>query len=213
MFIRLIRHGQSQSNTGEVVATEIGDHRVALTEHGHAQARRVGAELGREVLTRSLVYTSPYVRTKQTLDGLCRGAGLAGSEDPALRVYEDPRLREVDPGYYDYEAQQSLRAVHGWFYYRYAGGESPADCFDRTSGFIDSMLRQTERKGVDSVVVVTHGLTLRCFVMRFLHLTVDEFEAIDNPGNCDVVTIGPVGAIATPTHQRGRWATAGLKLR
>ena len=31
------------------------------------------------------------------------------------------------------EAQTELRRTHGWFYYRFHGGESPADCFDRTS--------------------------------------------------------------------------------
>lgn len=214
MLIRLIRHGESQANVGEVEVRDIGDHQVALTERGKTQAHRVGEQLGRDVLLDSLVYTSPYRRTRETLDSLCRGAGFEhGRQDPQLRVYEDPRLREVDPGYYDYEAQQTLRAVHGWFYYRFQGGESPADCFDRTSGFIDSMRRQAERKGVESAVVITHGLTLRCFVMRYLHLTVEEFEALASPDNCDVVTLGPPDEIENPTHRRGRWAVSGIGLR
>jgi hypothetical protein len=39
--------------------------------------------------------------------------------------------REVDHGYEDLQAQEAKRERHGWFYYRFNGGESPADCYDR----------------------------------------------------------------------------------
>ena len=31
----------------------------------------------------------------------------------------------------------------------------------------------------ERVLIVTHGLTIRCFVMRFLHLTVKDFDTIE----------------------------------
>ena len=46
-------------------------------------------------------------------------------------------------------------------------------------------------------LVVTHGLTIRCFVMRFLHLRVEDFDRIDNPDNCDVVTLGDESVLVT----------------
>jgi broad specificity phosphatase PhoE len=64
-----------------------------------------------------------------------------------LTYYEDPRLREVEFGYDEVEGQHERRKKHGWFYYRFYGGESPADCFDRTSSFLESMMRQVTRKG------------------------------------------------------------------
>ena len=67
--------------------------------------------------------------------------------------------------------------------------------------------------GKEHVVVVTHGLTIRCFVMRFLHLSVEQFEALANPANASVTTIAPKHELSDPTHTSGRWATTGLKLR
>ena len=106
-----------------------------------------------------------------------------------MRVYEDPRLREVEHGYTDVRAQEALRRTHGWFYYRFEGGESPADCYDRTAGFLESMMRQKDRKKASQVLIVTHGLTVRCFAMRFLHLRVEDFDRMLNPANCDIITM------------------------
>ena len=43
--------------------------------------------------------------------------------------------------------------------------------------------------GTDKVLVVSHGLTIRCFVMRFLHLTVEEFNTLVNPNNGDIIML------------------------
>ncbi len=210
LTIKLVRHGQSRSNVGEVVAKDVGDHTIELTERGKDQARAVGRTLGADYLQDALIYNSPYQRTRQTLAGIIEGAGVGGSE---LRRYEDPRLREVDPGYEEYDAQHELRRTHGWFYYRFKGGESPSDCFDRTSSFLETMMRQVERKAAEHVLIVTHGLTLRCFVMRYLHLTVEQFDQLANPGNCDIVTIAEKHTLEAPMFTTGRWGVSGLRPR
>jgi broad specificity phosphatase PhoE len=209
--IKLVRHGESQANVGDVDARDVGDHAIGLTERGKAQARSAGAAIGAAFLKQTLVYRSPYRRTRETLGCLLEGSGLAANEWPL--VYEDPRLREVEHGYFDVPEQEPLRRVHGWFYYRFQGGESPADCFDRTSGFLESLMRQAERKRAERALVVTHGLTIRCFVMRFLHLSVEEFETLGNPRNCDVITIARRSQCPDPLFVRGAWAVAGLQLR
>lgn len=211
VVIKLVRHGESRANVGEVETRDVGDHSVALTGNGRKQARSAGASVGAEFLRGALVYCSPYRRTRETLDCLLAGSGIAGAERP--RVYEDPRLREVEFGYDDVAEQEPMRKVQGWFYYRFRGGESPADCFDRTSGFLESLMRQVERKRAARALVVTHGLTIRCFVMRFLHLTVEEFESLGNPSNADVVTIGPPELCESPLFVRGPWAVSGLHSR
>jgi len=35
-----------------------------------------------------------------------------------------------------------------------------------------------------NVVMVTHGMTMRLFLMRWFHATVEEFEEWGNPKNC-----------------------------
>jgi broad specificity phosphatase PhoE len=210
LTIKLIRHGQSRANVGEVDAKDVGDHTIHLTDVGEAQARSAGATLGREFLDDALIYVSPYQRTRQTLNAVLTGAGFTPN---AVRVYEDPRLREVEHGYAEWEAQQTRRRTHGWFYYRFEGGESPADCFDRTSSFLESMMRQVERKGAERVLIVTHGLTLRCFVMRYLHLTVEQFDEMANPNNCDIVTIGDKTTLKDPLWVSGRFGVTGISRR
>jgi broad specificity phosphatase PhoE len=210
LTIKLVRHGQSRANVGEVDAKDVGDHTISLTETGQAQAHAAGAALGREYLEGALIYASPYQRTRQTLAAILQGADL---KTGSVRVYEDPRLREVEHGYAEWEAQQTKRRTHGWFYYRFEGGESPADCFDRTSSFLESLMRQVERKGSERVLIVTHGLTIRCFVMRYLHLSVEQFDEFANPNNCDVITIAEKSTLKDPQWTNGRWGVTGLSRR
>lgn len=216
MEILLVRHGQSLANTGAVDPQQRGDHNIGLTALGKAQAEARGREIGAEFLRDSLIYCSPYRRTRETLQQLLVGAQVNTGDD-GLLIYEDPRLREVEHGFEgsadEVEAQSRLQKIHGWFYYRFRGGESPADCFDRVCTFLESMIRQMERKGRQRVVVVTHGLTIRCFVMRFLHLTVEQFEDLANPGNGDLARIAEAQRLAHPLHSRGRWGVEGLRLR
>lgn len=210
MIIKLVRHGQSMANTGEVRSAEVGDHTVALTALGHEQARETGRVIGSAFLDGALAYCSPFRRARETMAGVLAGAGVATG---AVRVFEDPRLREVDFGYFDDEAQKELRRTHGWFYYRFNGGESPADCYDRTSTFLESLMRQAARKRAERVLVVTHGLTIRCFVMRFLHLSVEDFNRMAGLANGAVVTIGRREDLPSTVFTSGRWGVMDLPLR
>lgn len=213
MRITLVRHGQSEGNTGIHDYAAVGDHKIVLTELGHIQAIQAGVDLSYRLHGgedgEPLIYCSPYTRTRQTLEGLFQGAGVS----PYPRVFEDPRLRETEHGYTDATDQKPLREIHGWFYYRYAGGESPADCSDRISSFLESMMRQVQRKKPREVIIVTHGLAMRCFVMRFMHLTVEQFESLANPLNCAAITIAPKAYIREAMFVSGRWAVEGIKLR
>ncbi len=210
MLIKLVRHGQSLANVGTLNPAEVGDHTIGLTPLGKEQARRAGQTVGAGFIDGALAYCSPFRRARETLAELLEGAGVPPER---VRVYEDPRLREVEHGYTDVRGQESLRRTHGWFYYRFQGGESPADCYDRTSGFLEGLMRQVERKGTSRVLIVTHGLTIRCFVMRFLHLTVEQFDDMANPENGDVITLGPRDEVEAPRFTNGRWGVSGLRDR
>lgn len=211
MIIKLVRHGLSKGNTGELDSRVVGDHNIPLTRTGHRQARAAGKLIGPEFLDGALIYCSPYKRTRDTLTDLCQGAGR---KKKTVRIYEDPRLRELDHGYEDIRQQNlTLRRIHGWFYYRFDGGESPADCFDRICTFLESMMRQAKRKKAKKVLIVSHGIMLRCFVMRFLHLTVEDFERMANPDNCAIITIAPVKSLKNPVFKSGKWGVEGLGFR
>ena len=209
MIIKLVRHGEALHNVDECCPQETGDFNIPLTEKGRRQAIDVSNIIDFDFIKSSLVFCSPYMRARQTLDEIIKSSGLTRNN---IRIYEDPRLRETDFGYKDVAAQQELRKIHGWFYYRFEGGESPADCFDRISGFLENMYRQVTRKEWDNVLIITHGLAIRCFVMRYLHLTVEQFDSMKNPGNCDVITIGEIDTIQDPDFTSRKWAAKGFKL-
>jgi broad specificity phosphatase PhoE len=208
IVIKLIRHGESEANIGNVNPQVSGDYDISLTEHGHEMAKKAGEELGADFINSALIYRSPYKRTDETLQSLIKGSG---ADIDHIHTCQDPRLREVDFGYGDVKSQQKHRRVHGWFYYRYEGGESPADCYDRTCSFLESMMRHIERKKQNKVLIVTHGLTIRCFVMRFLYLNIDQFDKMKNPENCDVITIRKKELLKTIQFSAGYWGVDGLR--
>ena len=74
-------------------------------------------------------------------------------------------------------------------------------------------MRQAVRKRARRVVVVTHGLTIRCFVMRFLHLRVEEFNCMANVANGAVVTLARHEKLESPVFKSGRWGVVDLPLR
>lgn len=182
MIIKLVRHGQSESNVGLVDVSKDGDNQVGLTTHGISQARRAGHILGKEFIQSALRFRSPYIRTRETSMGIMSGAGL----DPlSLSWIEDPLIREIDLGYEPTNDQMEDRQRHGWFYYRYNGGESPSDVYTRSAVFINAMMRKPK----ENVLIVGHGLSLRVFVMRFMKLSVEEYTQMKNIENCEILTI------------------------
>jgi len=211
LVIKLVRHCESEANTGKLLAHEVGDHAIPLSPRGAEHAREVGRALGRDYLAGALLYNSPYRRARETLAGILDGSGL--TKDDLAGSYEDPRLREVEHGYEPVGPQEELRRTHGWFYYRFRGGESPADCYDRTSTFLESMMRQVERRSSERVLIVTHGLAIRCFVMRFLHLSVEEFDSLANPPNGGIVTLADRTTLEDCAFSSGYWGVSGLSVR
>jgi broad specificity phosphatase PhoE len=81
------------------------------------------------------------------------------------------------------------RLRFGRFFYRFPNGESGADVFDRITIFEDHLVRDINAgrfSSKTSLVLITHGLALRIFLMRWLHWTVDQFLEVYNPPNSEV---------------------------
>lgn len=186
--IILIRHGQSASNVDKSVRAVTPDHRTPLTPVGLEQAQQAGKKLGDLLKGQSLrAYLSPYERTRQTFANLRIGWGdainLVGS-------YEDPRIREQDFGHLRaVEAHRLIEAERrqfGSFFYRIPDGESGADVYDRMSSFMETMFRDFAKPDYpENALLVTHGLTIRLFLMRWFHWSVEHFERLRNAGNCE----------------------------
>ncbi len=194
--ILLVRHGESQGNVDDSIYETVPDHALSLTPTGVVQAteagRRLRAYLGDEPVT---MYASPYVRTRQTVEALALGV-------PTEDVRIEPRLREQDWANFqdpaDIAEQKRLRNEYGHFYYRFTHGESGSDVYDRVSTFLESLWRYIEAEDTgprghpmsyQNLVIVTHGLTMRLFCMRWFHWSVEFFESLENPENGGFVVL------------------------
>ncbi|GAA1602167.1 phosphoglycerate mutase family protein [Kribbella karoonensis] len=180
--IALIRHGESEANLDKTLFERMPDHAIPLTARGHEQAAKAGRQL-RELFENEpvRVYVSPYLRARQTLDSL-------GLDDLIGSAREEPRLREQDWANFqdteDIERQRKLRDSFGHFYYRFTHGESGSDVYDRVSTFLETMHRDFEAPDAPkNVLLVSHGLTMRLFCMRWFHWSVNFFESLRNPEN------------------------------
>ncbi len=183
--IFLVRHGQSTGNVDKQVYAEVPDYALSLTDLGRQQARTVGVELRNIIGNESVhFYVSPFWRTRQTYLGISLSFGIHSYyEDARLREQEWGQNMESREGYKD--KVEEYRDSYGHFYYRFRdGGESCADVYDRASDMINTMHRDFEKKDFpENVIIVTHGMTMRLFLMRWFHSDVEEFESWGNPHN------------------------------
>lgn len=113
-------------------------------------------------------------------------------DNPIVGAREEPRLTEQQFGNFqkaeEMERFKENRHQFGRFYYRFPDGESGLDVYNRVTSFIGTLFRLWGRAGDEinddvTVILITHGLTLRLFLMRWFRLTVQEFEESRNPTN------------------------------
>jgi len=147
----LVRHGESMGNVAAAVAhdrdaevIEVGqrDADVPLSEVGAQQATALGS--GLQALLRdgrpTLVWSSPYVRARQTAEVALTAAGHP------LPIRVDERLRDRELGVLDllttkgvlarFPLEAERRRWLGKFYHRPPGGESWADVVLRIRSFL-----------------------------------------------------------------------------
>lgn len=188
--IILIRHAESEGNADRSMYATKPDYALELSKKGIAQSENAGREL-REIIKdeSAFFYVSPFFRTRMTFEGIAKALDLE-----KIKWIEEPRLREQEWGHLHDANTSGLidmqRDAYGTFYYRIQDGESAADVYDRVSDFFGTLHRDFEKAdSAQNVIIVTHGMTLRLFLMRWFHWTVEQFEEIANPKNCEMVVL------------------------
>ena len=188
--IILVRHAESEGNLDRRNYQTTPDYALNITEKGRSQSVSVGNDISRIIQGETVhAYVSPYYRTRQTLNEI-----ETVIDANIIKSIEDPRLREQDWGHLRHpDANQNImreRQEFSSFYYRIQDGESGADVFDRISTFLETLHRDFNKPDYpQNCLIVTHGLTLRLFLMRWFHWSVEEFESLRNPKNCQVVVL------------------------
>ncbi|KAL2345730.1 hypothetical protein Fmac_007015 [Flemingia macrophylla] len=214
--IILVRHGESEGNLDPAAYDTTPDPKIQLTEQGLAQARAAGARIRHVIGSESpngnwrvYFYVSPYARTRSTL----REIGRAFSKKRVIGVREECRIREQDFG--NFQAQDRMNVIKetrhrfGRFFYRFPEGESAADVFDRVSSFLESLWRDVDMNRLHhdpsddlNLIIVSHGLASRVFLMKWFKWTVEQFELLNNFGNCEfrVIQLGSGGEYSLAVH-------------
>ncbi len=188
--ILLVRHGESEGNIDHDVYGKKPDYTLTLTPRGVTQAQEAGKKLRDIVGTETIkFYVSPFWRTRETFENIAmhlERKQFVFAEEPRIREQEWGHLRDRKAG----EEVMKARDAYGTFYYRIPDGESCADVYDRLSGFFDTLHRDFEKPSFpQNVVIVTHGMAIRLFLMKWFHWTVEEFEKIANPKNCEIIEL------------------------
>jgi len=222
MRILLIRHGESLGNVDKAVHACLPDHAIPLSKRGVAQSQQAGMFLadffrsaGVSPETPVRLWTSPYNRTRQTAGAIVEE--MAGFN---IDTREHINLCEQQFGLFDgvpdeelfnrfpdeYAHYAKCEEYEGRFWARMPLGESRFDVAVRVHQAFGTFHRDADKHGINNIVVICHGVVLRAFVMQWLHLTPEWFDAEPNPGNCWVRLIEDgidSGYIFQPTWKGG----------
>ena len=197
----VVRHGESAGNVARDAAEAEGLERLDLTHRDvdvplSELGRRQAAALGRWTAQQpadeqpTVVWTSPYVRARQSAEIAMETAGLD------VPVIVDERLREREFGVLDgltrkgitaqYPEESERRASIGKFYHRPPGGESWVDVAQRLRAVLDEI--RIDARG-ERVLLMAHQVVV--LLVRYVVEGMDEATilAIDREGdvaNCSV---------------------------
>lgn len=99
-------------------------------------------------------------------------------------------MREQDFGNFQSTSEQmekvwQERAHYGHFFFRIPHGESAADVYDRIASFNETLFRQFQQENFPNILIlVTHGIWARVFLMKWFRWSYEEFESLRNIPHC-----------------------------
>jgi broad specificity phosphatase PhoE len=193
--IILVRHGQAESNLGELMG---GWSQTALTELGRRQARLVARRLKVELGGVECVsYHSDLLRAAQTAEII--------AEETGLTIVPEPGLREINNGIATGKTVEEARAfyrepTHPLLDWRaYPDGETWRECYLRITGCMERITRSLE----GPLLIVAHGGTVVNVVAWWLRIPMEALSDISFLTSNTGITIlveTPLGERAIERH-------------
>lgn len=174
MKLYLIRHGQTDENLKNII-NDNPLRIVPLNKKGISQATKAAKLLADKSI--ELIYTSQFVRTKETAKII--------SSIIKVKVVEDVRLRERKSGFDGKQSKQWHKAADkDFFNFKPKNGETFQDEKERTKSFIDEL----KQKKFNSIVVVSHEEPLQTMLVYLKNMS--DKEAFDfKIENCQIIEI------------------------
>ena len=138
------------------------------------------------------MFVSPYARTRKTAEIVNKYLQVEDvKEDVALiehqyglfdNIEDDERLAKFPD---EFELYRRYYNNDGKFYIKFPQGESPLDVALRTRQFLETLFRDY-KEGKENFFVVSHGTTIRAFLLSFFHYSPEWFNKEPNMINCSV---------------------------
>lgn len=172
-LIYLIRHGQTEFNRLGMIQGQGIDQ--SLNETGVRQAQLFFEKY--QHIPFDLVFHSTLKRTVETVDSF-----LAKS----IPFISTPDLNEISWGVYEGRTRDEeirvlfTRLVQEWrrenYDFSWEGGESANDLDRRVTRFLTQLALRPEK----TILVCSHGRTIRCILTRMLQLPLYEMERFEH---------------------------------
>jgi len=176
MIIYLIRHGESTSDIDNLYGGNYDDH---LTENGKAQAQKLASKLANSGI--QIIFSSPFIRTKETSDILRNVLGCDVS------LIKDMRERN-SYGFLTGTSKEKARAEHPElvnklkdYLFTIKGGEKYEDFTNR----IYNAFNEITSSKYGKIAIVSHGGPIRCLFRSVLNFG----EFADDLEDCAVIEL------------------------
>ena len=209
-LLMIARHGYSRANQRKDEAKKAGiepswteverDQDSPLTDIGHQQAYDLGIMIADDVAIPEVIVTSPYLRAKQTTEGVVCGIQSVIIKTGTRLIYKprivvDERIREIEFGIMDgidratfrklFPSEADRRERDGKYYYRPPGGENRPDVRLRVHSILDTMNRDYVGMKMLAVCHSVVALAFRSLIERWEedeYLQVDKEDDVKNCG-------------------------------
>lgn len=187
--IIIMRHAESREDVDKSVYAHTADLDIALSPHGEEQAREAVEQLIQRLDSSHVhFYISPGLRLKQTYDLM-----MEGMPEYCLSFSVEQLMLKQFWGDVTVENRREIeiaRYREGVLAYRFPNGESGPELLGRFACFIETLQGSfSQEEFPENIVILTHGFEMRVFLMVWFGLTVQEFERLANPRNCEMVSL------------------------
>lgn len=171
MWIYLMRHAQTQGNLARVVQLP----ETLLTDLGHKQAAELATAYSNKQITE--IMCSDYIRTQHSAMPVAESIGIPLSLTPTLRERNFGDLRGLS---HDDIKEDFMGAD-----YAPKNGETYPQFVERVKrAWADIIAAASNQAENEHLMVMTHGLVVRCILTEILKLSAEQLANVDVGNTC-----------------------------
>jgi len=188
--IIVMRHAESIEDIDKTVYAHTPDLEISLSHRGKKQSTDVSnAMVGIIGRGKTHFYISPGVRLRQTYEFVT--SVFPANIEHSFTV-ETLILKQFwgDVTVENRREIETERYREGVLVYRFPNGESGPQLVERFRLFVSNLRQDFLKKDFpENIVILTHGFEMRVFLMVWFDWSIEFFESLANPRNCEMVTL------------------------